>query len=1132
VRGYAVGFGAFGSTAAWVFFSARRAGVFAVAFLKIALQGRVTLPLAGALFFVLLCAIGLKDNAQAQVAPPTVTNVNPNTGPPAGGTSVTITGTNFFGVTAVLFGSNAAISFTVNSATQITATSPAGSGIIDVIVTIAGGASAISSADQFTYAAAPTVTNVNPNTGPPAGGTSVTITGTNFSGATAVRFGSNAAGSFTVNSATQITATSPAGSGTVDVTVATAGGTSAISSGDRFTYVLVGTTTTLSSSQNPSSSGHPVTFTVQVTGVSPSGTVSLFDGGAPIGTATLAAGIASFTTSSLAVGSHSLTAQYRGDANNAPSTSAVLIQTVNVPTDSVKLRGIQVSVTPMIAQLSGQTIVGAIDFAIDAGFSDNPQSLTPNGAGFSYQTALGQPAAALSGGGRNTTQGSAPVGAGPVGNGTGARVRLRPGSLADGTYGGNGAPPGTRLIDMPVIPLPPGSGMPPIGETRFSPDLLVFQFASGTTPEQIGSIAQRFDLTAVAQQTIGMLGRTVYIFRIANGQSVREVIRRVEAAGLGVAVQPLYTYRLTQDQNDPNSGLGDPAQYIVNKFHLAEVHQITNGDKVVVAVIDSEIDANQPNLVGTVSDRYDAGCDASSPQPHGTGMAGAIASHGQLLGVAPQANIIAICAFGADQSEASSFNVIKGLDHAVQRGARIVNMSFAGPRDPALSQTLQIAREKGILVIAAAGNNGPKSPPLYPGADPNVMAVTATDASDRLFNGANQGRYVTVAAPGVDILVPAPNGGVQFTTGTSVATANVSGGAALLIAQKPSLTPEQIRAILVATAKHLGSRGINPQFGAGLVDPLKALEMVMSYTPEQDGVRRFLASPDGCSKCVEDGFTALGYAREDRLVTKTSRPLAATSRDWIAWIDVRGADFNRNTFGSDLNGTQISAIAGLTRRFTPNFLVGVLGAYEHFNYSSQAFNGVLKGEGWTTGAYLGWKLTPSLRFDAGGAWSDVLAKDAAGIASGNFIGHRWLITGGFTGTYGWRAVVLEPSARVFALWEHENAYTDSLGTPQTERNFATGRASGGIKVSYPLAWSSTANLAPYLGLYGDYYFSRDDATAVGLTTVPLLQGWSGRVTGGVAMTFGRGALSAGGEYGGIGGDFHIWTWRVRGSMAF
>src|SRR5215475_2444584 len=538
------------------------------------MQRRACLPLAGAVFAVLLCAVGLEGEAQAQFGPPTVANVNPNTGPMQGGTSVTITGTNFSEVTAVRFGSNAAGSFIVNSTTQITATSPAGIGTVDVTVTTPGGTSVPSTADQFTYvpapAPAPTVTNVNPNTGPTSGGTSVTITGTNFSGATAVRFGSNAAGSFTVDSATQVTATSPAGVGTVDVTVTTAGGTSAISSSDRFTYVTnvngpVGTTTALSSSQNPSSFGQPVKFAAKVTGLSPTGSVSLFDGGVQIGTGTLAAGTASFTISSLAVGSHSLTAQYVGDPNNAASTSAALIQTVNVPTDSIKLRAMQVSVTPMIAQMSGQAIVGAIDYAIDAGFSENPQALTPNGAGFSFQTPLGQPAAAPTGSGGNRTEGRVRV---SVGGGTQRRVQVTAGSLANGLQGGNGAPPGTRLIDMPVMPLPPGSGMPPIGETQFSSDELAAQFAFGTTPLQIGNIVQRFGLTIVAQETIGTLGRPVYTLRIANGQSVREVISRVEAAGLPVAVQPKYAYRLTQDRNNPNADLGDPAQYIVNKFHL------------------------------------------------------------------------------------------------------------------------------------------------------------------------------------------------------------------------------------------------------------------------------------------------------------------------------------------------------------------------------------------------------------------------------------------------------------------------------------------------------------------------------------------------------------------------------------
>jgi len=144
-------------------------GAFAIALLKRVMQRRACLSLAGAVFVVLLCAVGLEGEAQAQFSPPTVTNVNPNTGPTSGGTSVTITGTNFFDVIAVQFGSNAAGSFTVNSPTQITATSPAGVGTVDVTVTTAGGTSANNTADQFTYVAAPTVTSVNPNTGPTPG---------------------------------------------------------------------------------------------------------------------------------------------------------------------------------------------------------------------------------------------------------------------------------------------------------------------------------------------------------------------------------------------------------------------------------------------------------------------------------------------------------------------------------------------------------------------------------------------------------------------------------------------------------------------------------------------------------------------------------------------------------------------------------------------------------------------------------------------------------------------------------------------------------------------------------------------------------------------------------------------------
>jgi subtilisin family serine protease len=377
---------------------------------------------------------------------------------------------------------------------------------------------------------------------------------------------------------------------------------------------------------------------------------------------------------------------------------------------------------------------------------------------------------------------------------------------------------------MPIIPLPPGSGMPPLGETHFSTDHVVFQIGNAFSPQQVAEIAAQFGLTVESSQTIEMLGRTIYTFN-TNGKSVRQVIQ--EISQLGGFVQPDYGFTLTQDNVDPDAGIGDPAQYVIGKFHLPESHHFTRGDNVTIAVIDSEIDANHPDLAGVVANRFDAGCGNTPPDAHGTGMTGAIASHQHLLGVAPDAKVIAICAFGGDATgESTSIKIIKGLDYAIQQGARIVNMSFAGPRDPTLAQALQIARERGVLLIAAAGNAGPKSPPLYPGADPNVIAVTATDDHDHLFKGANQGKYITVAAPGVDVLVPAPNEGIQLTTGTSVATAHVTGVAALLLAQKPSRTPEEIRAMLVQTAKHLGPKGSETQFGAGLVDPLKALRLV------------------------------------------------------------------------------------------------------------------------------------------------------------------------------------------------------------------------------------------------------------------------------------------------------------------
>ncbi|MFC9235381.1 IPT/TIG domain-containing protein [Streptomyces decoyicus] len=191
-------------------------------------------------------------------ATPAVLSVSPASGSTAGGNPVTVTGTGFTGATAVRFGATPS-SFTVNSDTQITATTPSGTGTVQVTVTTPSGTS-----NQFvTYAyvatAAPVLSSVVPSSGPAAGGTSVTLTGSGFSGAAVVRFGAVSA-SFVVNSGTQITATAPAGSGTVQVTVTGPGGTS---NGVPFTYTSV-SAPVLSSvvpSSGPAAGGTTVTLT-------------------------------------------------------------------------------------------------------------------------------------------------------------------------------------------------------------------------------------------------------------------------------------------------------------------------------------------------------------------------------------------------------------------------------------------------------------------------------------------------------------------------------------------------------------------------------------------------------------------------------------------------------------------------------------------------------------------------------------------------------------------------------------------------------------------------------------------------------------------------------------------------------
>jgi subtilisin family serine protease len=373
-----------------------------------------------------------------------------------------------------------------------------------------------------------------------------------------------------------------------------------------------------------------------------------------------------------------------------------------------------------------------------------------------------------------------------------------------------------------VVPRPPDLPKPPTtatgDENRFVPDEIIFEVRNTVPPSTVDDIARQNRLTRISSQRLELIGSTVYRYRIADGRQVPDVVRVLEQDLRIASAQPNFLYRLA---DDPARISLSSTQYAVAKMHLPEAHRLSTGQGVVVAIIDSGIDSANPELAGSIADAFDVVDGVARPHKHGTAVAGIIGSHANLMGVAPGAKLLAIRAFAGEEGKLgagdTTDHIVRSIDWAHQRGARVVNMSFTGPRDPLLSRELRAGTEKGIVFIAAAGNDGPNAA----AADDNVIAVTASDAADKLYPAANRGPHICLAAPGVNVLVAAPSGAYEFKSGTSLAAAHVSGAVALLLQSRPDLSPKAVRTILLNRARHLNTEtGSESDCGIGLTDAL------------------------------------------------------------------------------------------------------------------------------------------------------------------------------------------------------------------------------------------------------------------------------------------------------------------------
>jgi subtilisin family serine protease len=345
-------------------------------------------------------------------------------------------------------------------------------------------------------------------------------------------------------------------------------------------------------------------------------------------------------------------------------------------------------------------------------------------------------------------------------------------------------------------------------------------------PQSLGlELARVYGMERLSSRSIALLGVRAELFRIRSGRSDSAVLAAVQRDTRIRSAQ----FNIRYSHSGEGSKSAGIPQYGPRNVKAYDAHKLSLGRDVIVAVIDSGVDTKHPDLKGAIVSSFDAaGGKDAGPDFHGTAVAGIIRARGIVEGVAPQAKIMAVRAFrvaarGAPP-QTSSDVLLTAVDWAVANGARVLNLSFVGPRDPAVEALLAAAQQKRVVVVAAAGNGGPWAAPAYPAAYAGVIAVTAVDEADRRYKHANRGTYIAVAAPGVDILAPVERGGHSFLSGTSFAAAYVSGIAALLLERDGNLDPAALATLIASGADDLGPAGRDEDFGAGRVNALSSLQ--------------------------------------------------------------------------------------------------------------------------------------------------------------------------------------------------------------------------------------------------------------------------------------------------------------------
>lgn len=396
-----------------------------------------------------------------------------------------------------------------------------------------------------------------------------------------------------------------------------------------------------------------------------------------------------------------------------------------------------------------------------------------------------------------------------------------------------------------------GSPLPAPETPAYVPGQLIIRFREGLPPMMMASA-----LLSVRMQTLEV-EEALDLQLVAVQPGLEEkLIDLLSANPLIEYIGPNYIAHIAGEPNDPAWW----RQWDMRQIGMETAWDQAKGENIVIALIDTGVDASHPELAGRLLAGYDFANDDGDPgddNGHGTHVAGILAAVGDngigIAGMAWQAKILPLKVLDA-KGDGSYFNIIRAIRYAADHGARIINLSLGGSfSDPNLQEAARYARTRGCLVVAAAGNQGGAL--LYPAAYDEVLAVAATDDRQRRPSYSNYGAEVDLAAPGgtqsAGIYSLAPSGGYTTLFGTSMAAPHVSGLAALIWSAASALTADQVAGIMKETALKVGTMpynaaGWNQELGYGLINALAALQRAQQFqapTPTPAPTRPPAATP-------------------------------------------------------------------------------------------------------------------------------------------------------------------------------------------------------------------------------------------------------------------------------------------------